>query len=95
MVTFSIKAVPNASKNSIEWDSSYNCLKVRVSASPEKNKANKAICRLFSKTLGIAASAVAIVSGETQRTKKIVLFVSYSYEEVLLRCGVHIQQSII
>ncbi len=95
MLTFQVKVVPNASKNSIEWDSSYNCLKIRVSASPEKNKANKAVCKLLSKTLGISSSAVNIVSGETQRTKKIAVSVSYLYEEMLLRCGIHRQQSIL
>ena len=44
-------------------------LKARVSAVPEKGKANKALIALIAKNLGIAKSAVSLISGDTARKK--------------------------
>jgi uncharacterized protein len=46
-------------------------LKARVSAVPEDGKANAALRKLIAKSLGVAAGAVAIASGETSRNKMI------------------------
>ena len=48
-------------------------LKVSVSAAPERGKANKAVCELIAKTLGISRSQVRLVSGETSRDKKLLV----------------------
>lgn len=44
-------------------------LKARVTAVPEKGKANKALVALLSKTLKVPKSAISVVSGETARQK--------------------------
>ncbi|MBB4168327.1 hypothetical protein FHX09_002166 [Rhizobium sp. BK538] len=44
-------------------------LKVRVTAVPEKGKANKALVALVAKSLGVAKSSVRIASGDTSRKK--------------------------
>lgn len=44
-------------------------LKVRVSAVPEKGKANQALLAFFARKLGLAKSRLSLVSGETQRKK--------------------------
>jgi hypothetical protein len=44
-------------------------IKARVSAAPEKGKANKALVTLLARSLGIPKSAVTFVSGETARKK--------------------------
>ena len=44
-------------------------LKARVSAVPEKGKANKALIALLSKALKVPKSAISVVSGETSRQK--------------------------
>ncbi|NBB48360.1 DUF167 domain-containing protein [Rhizobium sp. CRIBSB] len=44
-------------------------LKARVTAVPEKGKANKALAALLSKTLTIPKTAITVVSGETARQK--------------------------
>jgi uncharacterized protein (TIGR00251 family) len=44
-------------------------LKARVTAIPEKGKANKALIALVSKSLGVAKSSITLVSGETARKK--------------------------
>jgi uncharacterized protein (TIGR00251 family) len=48
-------------------------LKVSVSAPPEKGKANKAVCALIARTLGVAKSRVAVIAGETSRDKKVLV----------------------
>lgn len=45
------------------------CLKVRVSAAPEKGKANDALIALLSRALGVGKSRIAIAKGLTARNK--------------------------
>ncbi|NMN70567.1 DUF167 domain-containing protein [Rhizobium sp. 57MFTsu3.2] len=44
-------------------------LKARVTAVPEKGKANKALIALVAKSLRVAKSSVSLASGETSRKK--------------------------
>ncbi len=68
----SVYVQPGASADRIEGE--YNAmLKVRISAPPEKGKANKALIRLLSATLGIPKSGVTVVKGETCRAKQLKL----------------------
>jgi uncharacterized protein (TIGR00251 family) len=48
-------------------------LKARVRAVPEDGKANKALVKLVAKEMGLPASAVAIVAGDTARLKTLRL----------------------
>jgi hypothetical protein len=48
-------------------------LKLSVSAPREKGKANKAVCALVAKTLGVPKSHVSIVAGGTSRDKKVLV----------------------
>jgi uncharacterized protein YggU (UPF0235/DUF167 family) len=52
-------------------------LTVYVTAPPDKNKANKAMIQLLSTHWGVAASAIQIINGHTQRIKTL----SVVYEE--------------
>ena len=63
-----VKAVPGASRNQIAGLLG-DRLKVRVSAPPEGGKANKAICKLLTKALGVKANQISIESGETNPEK--------------------------
>lgn len=42
---------------------------VRVTAPPDKGKANAAVCKLLSKTLGVPKSAVEVKRGDTSHHK--------------------------
>lgn len=65
-----VKVHPSAGRDRIEgWLG--DTLKISVSASPEKGKANKAVVELLAKKLKVARSAVRIVSGETSREKVV------------------------
>ena len=46
-------------------------LAVRVAAVPENGKATKAACKLVAKSLGVPASAVTCVRGNTSRHKQL------------------------
>ncbi len=57
---------------------------VRVTASPEKGKANDAVLSLLARSLGIPLSALEIAQGHTSR-QKTVLVEGLSDEEVIRR----------
>ena len=61
-VLLPIKAAPGASRDEIAGVLG-DRLKVRISAPPEDGRANKAICALLAKELGVRKSAVSIQSG--------------------------------
>ncbi len=72
-----LRVTPNASKNEItgEWrgeetPSGANIrLAVKVTAPPDKGKANAAIVKLLAKHFGVSKSSVTITAGETSRLK--------------------------
>lgn len=60
-------------------------LKVYVTAVAEKGKANKAIISLLSKKLQISKSSIEIISGETDRHKRLLFQVSAEFLERALK----------
>ena len=65
-----IKAVPGASRDAIAGVLG-DRLKVRISAPPEDGKANKAICALLAKSLGLKRAQISIHSGHTNPEKTV------------------------
>ena len=74
-----IKVIPNAPKSMISGVENGE-LKIRLSAVPEKGKANEALCKYLAKVLGISGSRVKLLSGDTNRHKR-VLVEGYVWEE--------------
>lgn len=72
-VRLAIRLTPNGGRDAIDGIESDGeggmLLKARVTAVPEKGKANKALIALVAKSLGIAKSSVSIASGDTARKK--------------------------
>ena len=67
-----LKVVPGASRDGIQWlDEAQTILKVRVTAAPEKGKANKAVTALIAAHLGSPKAAVTLVSGNTSQQKLV------------------------
>ena len=65
-----IRVVPRAKRNSIEVGSDGQ-IKVRVTAIPERGKANDALIALLSKRIGVPKRDIEIVRGRTARNKTV------------------------
>jgi len=66
----SIKAVPGAKRDEVVGRLG-DRLKVRVSAAPEDGKANRAICELLARELGVKAAAVTVERGGASPEKTV------------------------
>ena len=66
-----IKIVPNSSKNDIIVDG--DLVKVKVTAQPVENKANKALIEFLSKKINIPKSSIEIVKGLTSKEKTLLI----------------------
>ncbi len=71
-IVIAVKVSAGASRDKVMGEHA-GALKLSVSAAPERGKANKAVCELVAKTLGISRSQVSLVSGETSRDKKLLI----------------------
>ena len=80
-VLLPVRAVPRASKNEIQgvYD---EALKIRLAAPPVDGKANAALIKFLSKTLDIPRSQISLSSGETGRSK-LLLIAGISREELI------------
>lgn len=67
-VLIALKAVPGA-RNTEVVRLLGDRLKVRIAAPPEDGKANKAICSLLAKELGVRAATVQIIRGHSTAEK--------------------------
>ncbi len=75
-----IKVVPGASRTRLAGLLG-DRLKVQVAAPPEDGKANKALCQMLAKALGVGKGDVNVTAGRTQ-PQKIVTISGLSPEQV-------------
>ena len=85
-VRLTVRLTPNSGRDAIdgiekgtdgdEW------LKARVTAVPEKGKANKALTELLAKALRIPKSSISVISGDTSRKK--ILRIDGNPEDLVL-----------
>lgn len=66
-----MKIVPNSSKNDIILDDEF--IKVKITAQPIENKANKALVEFLAKNFKIPKTNIEILKGETSKEKTILL----------------------
>ncbi len=66
----SVRVQPKSSRNDIIINSD-NSIKIALTAPPVEGEANKALCQLVAKRLGLPKSAVTLVSGDKSREKKL------------------------
>ncbi|UJW84180.1 DUF167 family protein [Devosia sp. SL43] len=70
-----VRVTPNAGRDAIEGveirDDGTAVLRLRVSAVPDKGKANAAVVALVAKALDVPKSAVSVTSGGTARLKTL------------------------
>lgn len=90
---FIIKAFPKSSHQKIILDES-NMLKCYIKGAPEKGKANQEIVKMFSKLLGIPQLKIEIVKGQMGRIKTISILEDITYNEILKKLNIFVQQSL-
>ena len=71
-ISFKIYVQPKASKNAIVGLHD-DALKIRLTAPPVDGAANKLCVKYLSKITGISKAAIKIASGQTSRTKQILV----------------------
>ena len=67
-----VRAQPGARRNEIRGVQD-GALKVCVTQSPDKGKANKALVELLSKSLGLKKSQIELIAGETSHNKRFLV----------------------
>ncbi len=69
-VIFAVKAVPGSSRTAV-CGLLDDMVKIKVSAAPEKGKANKCLLDFLAKQLSVKRNAVKIVSGKSSLVKSL------------------------
>jgi uncharacterized protein (TIGR00251 family) len=68
-----LKVIPKSSKNEVLGLLDDGSLKIKITAAPEKGKANAAICDFLADEFGVPKRNIEIVRGETSSSKLIVI----------------------
>lgn len=69
-VIFTAKIVPGSSKNAVSGLLD-GMVKIKISAAPEKGRANRCLIEFLAKKLCLKKNAVSIVSGQTNPIKSV------------------------
>ena len=65
-----LKIIPNSSKNDIILEDEF--IKVKVTAQPIENKANKALVEYLSKEFKIPKTSIELLKGDTSKEKTLL-----------------------
>jgi uncharacterized protein (TIGR00251 family) len=71
-VTLRVRVIPRSARDAIGGERD-GALVVRLTAPPVEGAANDALVRALGRALGVAPSAVRVVSGERSRTKVVAV----------------------
>lgn len=80
-VTIPCYVTPKAKKPGTTVDN--NTINVKVSAPPDKGKANKAVLTAIAKELGLSTGKVELISGLTSRNKTVRIHTDLDAEQIL------------
>ena len=69
-----VKIIPNSSKNDIVLEDEF--VKVKITAQPVENKANKALIEFLSKSFKIPKTSIEILKGDTSKEKTLLFKVT-------------------
>ena len=72
-LTLTVKVIPKSSRNEIVGMLDDGSMKLKITAAPEKGKANSAICEFLADQFGVPKRDVQIVRGETAPVKQILI----------------------
>jgi len=90
-VVFTVKVVPGSSRTAV-CGLLDEMVKIKVSAAPEKGKANKCLLDFLAKQLGVKKNAVKIVSGKSNPVKSVQVL-GISVEQLLNKLNLSKQSS--
>jgi len=82
-VVFTAKIVPGSSKTAA-CGLLNGMLKIKISAAPEKGKANQCLIEFLARQLGVKKNAISIISGPTSPVKKVQVL-GISAEQLLAK----------
>jgi uncharacterized protein len=72
-LALTLKVIPKSSRNEIVGFLEDGSLKLKITAAPERGKANAEVCDLLAREFGINRRSVEIVRGETSPVKQVIL----------------------
>ena len=79
---FEVKVVPRSGRNKWVLDK-LGKLKCYLKNPPEKGLANKELIKLISKALSIPQQDVQIITGQTNKTKRIKVSIEITFDQLL------------
>ncbi len=91
-VVFKTKIVPGSSGPTRFCGPLDGMVKVKVSAAPEKGKANKCLLKFLAKQLDVKKNAVSIISGQTSPVKHVQVL-NISVDTLMEKLGLNKQDS--
>jgi uncharacterized protein (TIGR00251 family) len=68
---FRVKVIPKSARTEITGELADGTLKIRVAAVPEKGRANAELCAFIARELGLPASSIEVISGQTSPVKLV------------------------
>ena len=90
-IVFTVKVVPGSSRTTV-CGLLDDMVKIKVSAAPEKGKANQCLLDFLAKQLGVKKNAVSIISGKTSAIKSVQVL-GISVEQLLNKLNLNKQSS--
>jgi len=87
-VVFTAKVVPGSSSPTRVCGLLDGMLKIKVSAAPERGKANRCLIEFLAKELGVKKNSVSIVSGRSKGVKQVEIL-GISAEALLKKLGLN------
>jgi len=91
-VVFTAKVVPGSSGSTRFCGLLDGMVKVKVSAAPEKGKANKCLLKFLAEQLDVKKNAVSIISGQTSPAKHVQVL-GISVDTLMEKLGLNKQDS--
>ena len=84
MVRIVVRVVPNSSKSEVIGQVE-GAIKVKIQEPADESRANRALCLLIAKKLGIPKKSVSIISGEKSRQKILSIECPFSVDQVSMK----------
>jgi uncharacterized protein len=73
VLKLTLKVIPKSAKDEVIGLLEDGSLKIKITAAPEKGKANSALCDFLAAEFGVPKRNIEIVRGETSSTKLVVI----------------------